>query len=173
MNTLFKRTVQKSFTTTTRAACRSYSAGSTLLKSRMEEVIAERQREVIEFRKEHGNTVVDNVTVAQIIGGMRGIPGMLYETSKLDPMEGIAYRGTKLFDIRENAPTTVPGGEPIPEGVLWLLLTGEMPSESEIDHFKEELFVRGELTADEERMIKSFPRDMHAMTQFSMGVLAC
>merc|ERR1719273_1363971 len=127
----------------------------------------------MEFRKEHANTVVDQVTVGQIIGGMRGIPGMLYETSKLDPMEGIAYRGTQLFDIRANAPTTVPGGEPIPEGVLWLLLTGELPSESEIGHFKEELFIRGELSADEERMIKSFPRDMHAMTQFSMGVLAC
>jgi len=127
----------------------------------------------MEFRKEHANTVVDQVTVGQIIGGMRGIPGMLYETSKLDPMEGIAYRGTQLFDIRANAPTTIPGGEPIPEGVLWLLLTGELPSESEIGHFKEELFIRGELSAEEERMIKSFPRDMHAMTQFSMGVLAC
>ena len=98
---------------------------------------------------------------------------MLYETSKLDPMEGIAYRGTKLFDIRDNAPRTVEGGEPIPEGILWLLLTGEMPSDSEIKDFKEELYKRGELTAEEEQMIKSLPKDMHAMTQFSMGVLAC
>ena len=174
MNTLFKRTAQKSFTTSSPATTRSYhGAASQILKARMEQVIADRQKEVMEFRKEHANTVVDQVTVGQIIGGMRGIPGMLYETSKLDPMEGIAYRGTKLFDIRANAPTTVPGGEPIPEGVLWLLLTGELPSESEIGHFKEELFIRGELSADEERMIKSFPRDMHAMTQFSMGVLAC
>jgi len=104
---------------------------------------------------------------------MRGIPGMLYETSKLDPAEGISYRGTKLFDIREQAPATIPGGEPIPEGVLWLLLTGELPSTSEIAEFKEELYRRGELSADEETMIKSFPKDMHAMTQFSMGVMAC
>ena len=78
-----------------------------------------------------------------------------------------------IYDFRKNAPTTTPGGEPIPEGILWLLLTGELPSESEITEFKEELFRRGELSADEEAMIKSFPRDMHAMTQFSMGVLAC
>ena len=98
---------------------------------------------------------------------------MLYETSKLDASEGIAYRGTPLFDIRANAPTTIEGGEPIPEGVLWLLLTGELPSASETAEFKEELFRRGELSADEEKMIKSFPKDMHAMTQFSMGVMAC
>ena len=162
MNTLFKR-VQK-------PAQRGFS---TTLRQRMESVIADRQQEVIAFRKEHANTVVGEVTVSQIMGGMRGIPGMLYETSKLDPAEGISYRGTKLFDIRDKAPTTVPGGEPIPEGVLWLLLTGELPSNSEIAEFKEELYRRGELTADEEAMIKSFPKDMHAMTQLSMGVLAC
>ena len=170
MNTLFKRSAQKCFTT---ANSRPFSSASTILRQRMEQVIADRQKEVIEFRKEHANTVIDNITVAQVLGGMRGIPGMLYETSKLDAMEGISYRGTKLFDIRDQAPTTVPDGQPIPEGVLWLLLTGELPSDSEIAGFKEELFRRGELTADEERMIKSFPRDMHAMTQFSMGVLAC
>lgn len=167
MNTLFKR----SFAAAKPASQRNFS--SVVLRERMEQVIAERQKEVIAFRKEHASTVVAEVTVGQIIGGMRGIPGMMYETSKLDPAEGIAYRGTKLFDIREQAPTSVPGGEPIPEGVLWLLLTGELPTESEMADFKEELFRRGELSADEETMIKSLPRDMHAMTQFSMGVLAC
>ena len=139
-------------------------AFSATLRAKMETVIAERQKEVIAFRKEHADTVVGEVNVSQIMGGMRGIPGMLYETSKLDPAEGISYRGTKLLDIRDNAPTTVPGGEPIPEGVLWLLLTGELPSESEIGEFKEELYRRGELTAEEETMIRSFPKDMHAMT---------
>ena len=164
MNTLFRRAPRAT-------AQRNFS--SAVLRERMETVIAERQKEVIAFRKEHANTVVGEVTVSQIIGGMRGIPGMLYETSKLDPAEGISYRGTKLFDIRDQAPATIPGGEPIPEGVLWLLLTGELPSESEITSFKEELYRRGALSEDEERMIRSLPRDMHAMTQFSMGVLAC
>ena len=167
MNTLFKRT---SGAALKQSQSRNFS---TVLRQRMEQAIADRQKEVIAFRKEHADTVVGEVTVGQIIGGMRGIPGMLYETSKLDPAEGISYRGTKLFDIRDNAPSTVPGGEPIPEGVLWLLLTGELPSDSEIADFKEELYRRGALSAEEEAMIKSFPRDMHAMTQFSMGVLAC
>ena len=50
----------------------------------MEVAVDARRKEVVEFRKEHGNTVVADVTVAQIMGGMRGIPGILYETSKLD-----------------------------------------------------------------------------------------
>jgi len=74
------------------------------------------------------------------------MPGMLYETSKLHPMDGIEYRGKDLYNIRENAPKTVPGGQPIPEGVLWLLLTGEFPNESQMTAFKEDMFRRGELT---------------------------
>ena len=127
----------------------------------------------MEFRKEHANTVIGEVSVAQVLGGMRGLPGMLYETSKLDPNEGISYRGHKLFDVVEKAPTTTPGGQPIPEGILWLLLTGEYPSDSEIADLKEELFKRGALSADQENLIKAFPKDMHAMAQFSAGILMC
>jgi len=104
---------------------------------------------------------------------MRGLPGMLYETSKLNPESGITYRGKDLFTIRKEGPKSVPGGQPIPEGALWLLLTGEFPSESEITAFKEDIFKRGELTNQEETLIKAFPKEMHSMTQFSAGVLMC
>lgn len=139
----------------------------------MEEVIATRQVEVKEFNKEHGKTVIGEVTVGAVIGGMRGLPGMLYETSKLHHIDGIEYRGYDLNKVCELAPKTIQGGQPIPEGVLWLLLTGSFPNEKEIGDFKEEMFKRGQLTAEEEKLIKSFPKNMHPMTQFSAGVLAC
>ena len=136
-------------------------------------VIAARQAEARAFVKEYGKTKVADVTVAQIAGGMRGIPGMLYETSKLHPTEGIEYRGMDLFKIRELAPRTVEGGQPIPEGVLWLLMTGEFPNEQEITAFKEDMHVRGQLTAEQEALIRALPKNMHPMTQLSAGVLAC
>jgi len=45
-----------------------------------------------------------------VIGGMRGLPGMLYETSKLHPIDGIEYRGMDLFKIRELSPRTIKNG---------------------------------------------------------------
>jgi citrate synthase len=45
--------------------------------------------------------VLGKVTIDQVIGGMRGMPGLLYETSKLDPNRGIAYRGHDLYEILE------------------------------------------------------------------------
>ena len=134
------------------------------LKQQMQETVASRQKEVAGFKKEYGETVIDKIDVNQVLGGMRGMPGMLYETSKLHSENGISYRGMDLWTIREKAPKTIPGGEPIPEGVLWLLLTGELPSESDITEFKQEIFQRGALTPDEEKLICSFPREMHSMT---------
>ena len=139
----------------------------------MASIIADRQKEVSAFKKEHSNTVIGEVTIGAVMGGMRGLPGMHYETSKLDAMEGIAYRGHSLREVQAKGPKTIPNGEPIPEGVLWLLLTGSFPSDSEIKAFKEELFKRGEISAKQENLIKSFPKEMHAMTQFSAGILMC
>ena len=54
-----------------------------------------------------------------------------------------------------------------------MLLTGEFPNEWEIEGFKKEMFIRGQLTADQENLIKSLPKNMHPMTQLSTGILAC
>lgn len=84
---------------------------------------------------------------------MRGIEGMIYETSKLHPVQGINYRGHDLFDVARHAPKVVENGEPIPEGVLWLLLTGEYPNEAETKEFIEELARRGSLPTHVEELI--------------------
>lgn len=152
-------------------ARRNFSAAA--LKDKMGGIIAARQQEVLAFKKENAGVAIGEVTIGQVMGGMRGLPGMHYETSKLDAMEGIAYRGHSLWQVQEKGPKTIENGEPIPEGVLWLLLTGEFPSESEIKEFKEEMYRRGALTQEQEQLIRSLPKDMHAMTQLSAGVLMC
>ena len=42
-----------------------------------------------------------------------------------------------------------------------------------MEELRQRLYEAGKLTPEEEKLIKSFPADMHPMTQFSMGVLAC
>lgn len=90
--------------------------------------------------------------------------GMVYETSKLHPTKGINYRGHDLYEIREKAPKAVPGGEPTPEGVLWLMLTGDYPTQKEYEEFVKVFHQREKLTEEEENIIKSFPCTMHPMT---------
>jgi citrate synthase len=61
----------------------------------------------------------------------------------------------------------------MPEAVLWLLLTGEYPTDKEMSTFVKEIHQRGHLKPEVENMILSLPKTMHPMTQFSIGVLAC
>merc|ERR1719252_491745 len=73
------------------------------------------------------NTVIQQITVEQAINGMRGINGMVTETSDLSAMDGIKYRGIPLKDACKVLPTANGGEAALPEGALWLLLTGEVP----------------------------------------------
>jgi citrate synthase len=59
-----------------------FSSG--LLKKRVESIIPEKQKELIDIKKRFGDVVVSDVTVDQMIGGMRGVKGLFYDTSKLD-----------------------------------------------------------------------------------------
>eukprot|EP00889_Picochlorum_renovo_P007126 jgi/Picre1/34156/NNA_001631.t1 len=76
------------------------------------------------FKKEMGSAVLGQVTVDQAIGGMRGIPGLYWETSLLDADEGIRFRGYSIPELQHSLPGAKEGGEPLPEGLLWLLFTG-------------------------------------------------
>jgi citrate synthase len=42
-----------------------------------------KQKELADIKKEYGNLVLEDVKVNQVIGGMRGMTGLIYETSKL------------------------------------------------------------------------------------------
>ena len=98
---------------------------------------------------------------------------LLYDTSKLHKIEGIEYQKKSLLEVRDTAPTAEGGHSPLPEAVLWHFLVGEFPSASELKQFQTELNHRAELAPEVEAQIKSFNRDLHPMTQLSMGIMAC
>ena len=79
-------------------------------------------QEVKQFLKDHGDKVISEVTVAQVYGGLKGVPGMVSETSKLDADEGIRFRGYSIPELRELLPKAPGGNEPLPEGIFYLML---------------------------------------------------
>ena len=60
-----------------------------------------------------------HVTVDMAYGGMRGIKGMVWETSVLDADEGIRFRGKTIPECQEVLPAAIPGGEPLPGPVQY------------------------------------------------------
>jgi citrate synthase len=122
--------------------------------------------------KEHGDTKISDVTVAQAYGGMRGVKCMVTETSALDPFEGIRFRGFNIPELREKLPKAPGGEEPLPEGIFYLLLTGELPTDDEVKEITEEWRKRSPLPDYLVKILEALPKDMHPMTQFSQGILA-
>lgn len=56
--------------------------------------------------------------------------------------------------------------------MLWLLLSGSLPTQKQVDGLSAELRARGQLPQSVVSLLKSLPKNTHPMTQFSMAVLA-
>lgn len=61
----------------------SSSDYSTNLKEVLAKKIPEHNKDVVNFRKQHGNAVIQQITVDMVYGGMRSMKGMVTETSVL------------------------------------------------------------------------------------------
>jgi len=128
--------------------------------------------EIKALRKEHGDFVLGQYTVDQVYSGMKGMIGMVTETSKLDPGEGIRFRGYSIPELRDNLPSSDEGPEPLPEGIFYLLLTGDIPTHEDVKHVNNEWMKRANVPKHVFDMLDMLPPKTHPMTQFSMAIMA-
>lgn len=128
-------------------------------------------QELRKISKERGGQPVGEVTLKQVLGGARGVKMMLWETSQLDANEGIRFRGYSIPEVKELLPSG-PQGEPKPEGLFWLMLTGEIPTKEEVDALSQEWHERSELPQQVYNSLDCLPADTHPMTQFTIGIMA-
>ena len=105
-----------------------------IIKDRFKEKADIANVEIKEILKEHGTKKIGEVTLAQVYQGMRGITGLVTETSLLDPQKGIRFRGYTIPELQEKLPKVEGGSEPLPEGLFYLMLIGELPTEDDVQH---------------------------------------
>ena len=140
------------------------------IKEKLQEKISEGRERVIKLLKQHGNVKISDVTVAQAIGGARGVKCLVTDISYLDPEEGIRFRGYTIPETLEKLPK-VPGSEmPYVEGHLYLLLTGEIPTEEEVLELAELLKERQQVPQYVIDILRAMPRDTHPITMFSVAI---
>ena len=125
-----------------------------------------------EFLKEHGNLVIGQYTIEQVYHGMKGMIGMVTETSKLDPEEGIRFRGYSIPELREKLPKAPGDNEPLPEGIFYLMLIGELPTYEDVVGVSTAWARRSNVPKHVFDMLDSLPKSTHPMTQFSAAILA-
>lgn len=128
--------------------------------------------EVKALIKEHGETVLGQYTVEQVYHGMKGIVGLVTETSKLDPAEGIRFRGYSIPELCEKLPKAPSGSQPLPEGIFYLMLVGELPTNDDVINISNNWARRSIVPKHVFNVLDAFPKTTHPMTQFSAAILA-
>jgi len=142
------------------------------LKEKFYEMSSSLKGDIKSILKEHGSKKVDEVTVDQLIGGMRSVKSMIWDTSSLDPEEGIRFRGYNIPQLRELLPKAPGGKEPLPEGLFWLMMVGEIPSQEQVNWLSNEWNTRAVVGAEVYASLEALPKETHPMTQFSIAILA-
>ena len=133
----------------------------------------EKERAVVKrLISEFGNVVVESVNIDQILTGMKGMTSLLTVTSKLDPENGIRYRGYSIQELQDKLPKTSPDGEPLPEGLFLLMLLGELPTLEQTQSLSKEWFERSHVPDHVKKVLDAMPLEAKPMTQFSTAIIS-
>ena len=128
-----------------------------LLKAKLASQVPGLRDRVRNLGKNYGQKVISEVTVEQVFGGMRGIKSLICDTSEVGLDYGLVIRGIPILDLTEK----------LPEDVLWLMLTGELPNEEESKDLEKEINSRMDVPDFVWALLNSFPADTHPMVMLS------
>jgi citrate synthase len=128
--------------------------------------------EIKDLLKEHGEKKIGEVTLSQVYQGMRGMTGLVTETSLLDAQDGIRFRGYSIPELQQKLPKAGGGAEPLPEGLFHLMLLGELPTDEDVQHLTSVWQRRSHVPNHVFATIEALPVSTHPMTQFVVAIMA-
>uniref|UniRef100_A0A2K5C2F2 Citrate synthase n=1 Tax=Aotus nancymaae TaxID=37293 RepID=A0A2K5C2F2_AOTNA len=142
-------------------AAQHASASSTNLKDTLADLIPKEQTRIKPFRQQHGKTALDPITVGMMCGGVRGVQGAVCETSVLDPDDGIHFRGFSIPEGQKVLPKAKGGEGPLPKGLFWLLVTGQIPTEEQVSGLSKQWAKRAALPSPVVTTLDNFPTNLY------------
>ena len=132
------------------------------LKDKFAAMIPALREEAKTVIKGSGDKVISEVTVAQAFGGMRGVKGMICDTSVVEPDKGLIIRGIPLLEGLT---------EKWPEEIFYLLLTGELPDEATRNSLSNEFAERSNIPGYVWDVLNAMPKDSHPMAMLDTAIL--
>lgn len=132
-----------------------------VLKQKLAKKVPELREHYRKLIKENGAIKLSEVTVETLYGGLRGVKGLLCDTSSVPPDKGLLIRGTPIGELAER----------LPEEIWHLLLLGELPSADELSDLRRDWAARARVPDYVFRVLEAMPADSHPMAMFSTAVL--
>ncbi len=117
--------------------------------------------EIKTLLKNHGDHKISDVSIAQAYGGMRGVKGMVCDTSEVPPDTGLLIRGIPVGDLANKTP----------EDTFYLLCTGELPNARDRKALTEELNSRAKVPSYVWKVLEAMPKNSHPMCMLDTAVL--
>ena len=142
------------------------------IKDRFEKKATAAGIEIKELLKQHGDKKIGEITLAQVYHGMRGMTGLVTETSLLDAEVGIRFRGFSIPELQSKLPKAPKGDEPLPEGLFYLMMIGEIPNDTDVKEITSNWQRRSHVPTHVFDVIDALPLSTHPMTMFVAGVMA-
>ncbi len=106
-----------------------------MLKEKLASQIPALRERVHNLVKNYGKKKISDISVEQMLGGLRGVKSLLCDTSEVVIDQGLIIRGYPISDLARK----------LPEEVFWLLLTGELPNSQELEDLQSELKKRSKV----------------------------
>jgi len=131
------------------------------LQKKLAQQIPVLREELKELAKKVGDKKISDVTVAQAYGGMRGVKGMICDTSVVYPDKGLIIRGYPIMDLREKWP----------EEIFYLLLTGELPDKAAFKALQKDFAERSTVPKYVWDVLEAMPKDSHPMAMLDTAIL--
>jgi citrate synthase len=143
-----------------------------ILHDKIDAQLPEWRERVTKLVKGSGDTVVGDVTIRQIYGGIRGVKALVTDISYVDPNEGIRFRGHTVPETLEKLPKPEGAEMPYVGGLYYLLMTGDFPTAEEAKAVEAEWAQRADVPKYVFDTLRAMPKDTHPMVLFSQAVLA-
>jgi citrate synthase len=132
------------------------------LQNRLGELIPKWRQETRNLVKKHGARKISDVTVLQAYGGMRGVKGMVCDTSEVPPDKGLLIRGTPIGKLADKTP----------EDIFYMLCTGELPNARDRKALAKDLADRAKVPGYVWKVLEAMPSNSHPMCMLDTAILA-
>ncbi len=132
------------------------------LQEKLAQQIPVLRSEIRKLVADNGSKAVSEVTTKQLYGGMRGVRCLVCDTSLVEPDKGLVIRGIPIAELTEK----------LPEEILYLLLTGELPDEEALSSLQGDMKNRSKVPDCVWNVLENMSANSHPMCMLSAAILA-
>ncbi|KAJ6513288.1 citrate synthase-like protein [Mycena sanguinolenta] len=121
----------------------------------------------VKLMTKYRDSAIHEVTVENVMNGMRGLPCVLWEISESNAA-GVKHHNRSLTQLEAELPKWPGSTQMSPEAMLWFLYTARIPTPAELETFAADLSRRAEAPLEAQTFLDTLSKDISPESQIIM-----